>query len=385
MQNWFTENKTKVHPTMETHDSAKKWRILQIVSSSATSGAERHLVLLSRTLQQQGHDVITVCPPHNWLPEELQRAGVNTLPVPMRGAASAMTLWRLARVVRKQRVDIIHTHLTRAAYYGLLLGLLTHKPVVSTVHVFTSDPAYRWLSRLGHPLIAVSEAVRRWLIEYGVPASEVQTVYNATDFVSLNGANANAPLEVRAEFGLPPTSKLIGVFAKVTPIKGQDLLLEALPQLLRSHPDVHVLFVGSTEGDFARRTQQRAKEMGIYSHVIFTGLRADVARLMQAVDVVTLPSRLETFGLAVLEAMALGKPVVATRVGGLPELVRDGETGMLVDFTATSLAHALNELLTSADLRYRLGQTARAFACQYYTPERMVRHIEAVYARALTA
>ncbi|GIV20478.1 MAG: hypothetical protein KatS3mg023_2229 [Armatimonadota bacterium] len=83
--------------------------------------------------------------------------------------------------------------------------------------------------------------------------------------------------------------------------------------------------------------------------------------------------------------MALGKPVVATRVGGLPELVRDGETGMLVDFTATSLAHALNELLASADLRYRLGQTARAIACQHYTPERMVRHIEAVYARALTA
>ncbi|GIV20477.1 MAG: hypothetical protein KatS3mg023_2228 [Armatimonadota bacterium] len=230
---------------MKMHDSAKKWRVLQVVSSSATSGAERHLVLLSRTLQQQGHYVVTVCPPHNWLPQELQRAGVNTFPLPMRGAGSAMTLWRLARVVREHRIDIIHTHLTRAAYYGLLLGLLTRKPVVSTVHVFTSDPAYRWLSRLGNPLIAVSEAVRRWLIEYGVPASEVQTVYNATDFVSLNGANANAPLEVRSEFGLPSTSKIIGVFAKVTPIKGQDLLLEALPQVLHSHPDVYVLFVGS--------------------------------------------------------------------------------------------------------------------------------------------
>lgn len=370
---------------MKMHDSAKKWRVLQVVSSSATSGAERHLVLLSRALQQQGHYVVTVCPPHNWLPQELQRAGVNTFPLPMRGAGSAMTLWRLARVVREHRIDIIHTHLTRAAYYGLLLGLLTRKPVVSTVHVFTSDPAYRWLSRLGNPLIAVSEAVRQWLIEYGVPASEVQTVYNATDFVSLNGANANAPLEVRSEFGLPSTSKIIGVFAKVTPIKGQDLLLEALPQVLHSHPDVYVLFVGSIEGDFARRTQQRAKELGIYRHVVFTGLRADVARLMQAVDVVTLPSRSETFGLAVLEAMALGKPVVATRVGGLPELVRDGETGILVDFTAASLAHALNELLTSAELRQRLGQAARAIACQHYTPERMVRHIEAVYARTLTA
>lgn len=370
---------------MKVYDPAKKWRVLQVVSSSATSGAERHLVLLARTLQQQGHYVTTVCPPHNWLPRELQRAGVHTLPLPMRGVGSVTTLWRLVRVVREQRIDIIHTHLTRAAYYGLLVGLFTHKPVVSTVHVFTSDPAYRWLSRLGNPLIAVSDAVRRWLIDYGVPASEVQTIYNATDFVSLNGANANAPLEVRGEFGLPSHSRLIGVFAKVAPIKGQDLLLEALPQVLRLHPDVHVLFVGSMEGDFARRTQQRAQELGVHRHVVFTGLRADVARLMQAVDVVTLPSRSETFGLAVLEAMALGKPVVATRVGGLPELVRDGETGILVDFTAASLAHALNELLTSADLRNRLGQTARTFACQYYTPERMVRHIEAVYARALTA
>lgn len=329
--------------------------------------------------------MITVCPPHNWLPDELRRAGVHTLPLPMRGAGSVMTLLHLVRVVREQRIDIIHTHLTRATYYGLLLGLLTRKPVVSTVHVFTSDPAYRWLSRLGNPLIAVSEAVRRWLIEHGVPASEVQTIYNATDFVSLNGAHANAPQEVRKEFGLPESSKLIGLFAKVTPIKGQDLLLEALPQVLHSHPDTHVLFVGSTNGEFARRIQQRAKELSVSRHVVFTGLRADVARLMQAVDVVTLPSRTETFGLAVLEAMALGKPVVATRVGGLPELVRDGETGILVDYTTTSLAHALNELLSSADLRHRLGQTARTFACQYYTPEHMVQRVEAVYARALTA
>lgn len=370
---------------MKAHDSAKRWRVLQVVSSSATSGAERHLVLLSRTLQQQGHHVVTVCPPHDWLPEELRRAGVHTLPLPMRGVGSAMTLLRLVRVVREQRIDIIHTHLTRATYYGLLLGLLTRKPVVSTVHVFTSDPAYRWLTHLGNPLIAVSEAVKRWLIEYGVPAGEIQTVYNATDFVSLDGTNTDAPLDVRREFGLSENSKLIGLFAKVTPIKGQDLLIETLPQVLRSHPNTYVLFVGSINGDFARHTQRRAAELGVDSHVIFTGLRADVARLMQAVDVVTLPSRSETFGLAVLEAMALGKPVVATRVGGLPELVRDGETGILVDFTTASLAHALNELLTSADLRHRLGQTARTFACQYYTPERMVRHIEAVYARVLTA
>lgn len=364
---------------------SKKWRILQMVSSSATSGAERHLVLLSRMLQQQGHLVVTVCPPHNWLPEELQRAGVNTLPLPMRGAGAAMTLWRLARVVREQRMDIIHTHLTRAAYYGLLLGLLTRKPVVSTVHVFTCDPAYRWLSRMGNPLIAVSDAVRRWLIEYGVPASVIQTVYNATDFVSLDGVNADAPREVRSEFGLPLNSKLIGVFAKVTPIKGQDLLLEALPQVLRLHPDAYVLFVGIAESAFAHQTQQRATRLGVHRHVIFTGLRTDVARLMQAVDVVVMPSRSETFGLAALEAMALGKPVIATRVGGLPELVRDGETGILVDLTAASLAHALDELLASAELRVRLGETARTLVCRYYNPEQMVQHIESVYARALIA
>ncbi|MEJ5253312.1 MAG: glycosyltransferase family 4 protein, partial [Armatimonadota bacterium] len=89
------------------------------------------------------------------------------------------------------------------------------------------------------------------------------------------------------------------------------------------------------------------------------------------------------FGMAALEAMALGKPVVATRVGGLPELVRDGETGMLVDLTTASLVHALNELLTRADLRAHLGENARTFSHRYYTPERMVRDIEAVYARAL--
>jgi glycosyltransferase involved in cell wall biosynthesis len=370
---------------MKVHGLSKEWRILQVVSSSATSGAERHLVLLSRMLQQQGHYVLTACPPHEWLPAELQRAGVNALPLPMRGPGAAMTLLRLARVVREQRIDIIHTHLTRAAYYGLLLGLLTRKPVVSTVHVFTSDPAYRWLSRMGNPLIAVSEAVRRWLIEYGVRASAVQTVYNATDFVSLNGAYADAPRAVRREFALPLHGRLIGVFAKVVPIKGHDLLIESLPRVLEIHPETFVLFVGSADSEFAVRARRRVESLRLNKHVIFTGLRTDVARLMEAVDVVVMPSRSETFGLAVLEAMALGKPVIATRVGGLPELVRDGETGILVDFTAASLAHALDELLASADLRVRLGETARTLVCRHYTPERMVQHVESVYARALTA
>ncbi len=370
---------------MDSTVPVKKWRVLQVVSSSATSGAERHLVLLSKTLQQQGHHVLSVCPPHNWLPHELRRAGVLTLPLPMHGIGSLATLVRLIQVVRQHRIEVIHTHLTRATYLGLLVGLLSRRPVVSTVHVFTSDPAYRWLSRMGNPLIAVSEAVRSWLIAHGVSASEIQTVYHATDFISLNGSHADAPREVREEFGLSPDSKLVGVFAKVTPIKGQDLLIEGLPQVLRTHPDTYVLFVGSMDSAFARRAEQRASELGVSSRVLFAGLRNDVARLMQAVDVVALPSRVETFGLAVLEAMALGKPVVATRVGGLPELVRDRETGILVDFTVSSLAHGLNELLTSAELRDRLGETARRFACRYHTPERMVRGIESVYARAVAA
>jgi len=368
---------------MKVYGVSRRWRILQVVSSSATSGAERHSVLLSKALQAQGHEVFVACPPHNWLPEELQRAGVHTLPLPMRGAGSAFTVLRLARLVRKRRIDIIHTHLTRATYYGLLLGMLTHKPVVSTVHVFTSDPAYRWLSRMGSPIIAVSEAVRRWLIDYGVSPSVIQTIYNATDFISLNGAHADAPQSVRREFDLPLHCRLVGVFAKVVPIKGHDLLIESLPQVLAAHPNTFVLIVGNADSEFARHARRRAEALRLSRHVIFTGLRTDVARLMQAVDVVVMPSRSETFGLAVLEAMALGKPVVATRVGGLPELVRHGETGILVDFTASSLAHALDALLASAELRGRLGETARTLVCRHYTPERMVQHVESVYAGAL--
>lgn len=370
---------------MKAQEPAKRWRILQVVSSSATSGAERHLALLSKTLQQRGHQVITVCPPNGWLPQELQREGIPTVPLAMRGISSILTLQRLMRLVREQRIDLIHAHLTRATYYSLMLGRLTGRPVVSTVHVFTSDPAYRWLSRQGYRLIAVSDAVRRWLIEHGALPRLVQTVHNATDFVSLNGKYACASIEVRREFGLPENSKLIGLFAKVSRIKGHDLLLQALPQVLHSHPDTYVLFVGNSEGEFAQQARRRAQELGIGRQVLFTGIRADVARLMKAVDVVTLPSRLEACPMVVLEAMALGKPVVATRVGGIPELIRNRETGVLVDLTALSIAHALDELLSSVELRYRLGQKAHSFAQRFYTPERMARLIEVVYARALTA
>jgi glycosyltransferase involved in cell wall biosynthesis len=359
-------------------------RILQVISSSRTSGAEKHLVVLSEWLRRRGHEVTAVCPPGGWLPEQLRGAGIPAIELPMHGARSSGSILALRRLAREREVDVIHTHLTRATYLGYFAGALSRVPVISTVHVLTRDFAYRWLPRANHSFIAVSDYLRDRLIARGVPEARVHTVYNGTDFTAEDQLVPASSLSVRAELGLPADAELVGQIGRVDSFKGAPLLVRSAREVVSQRPHAYFAFVGHAEPGVQQALWELATKDGVDDRFRFTGVRNDVPRLMGAMDVVTLPSINEACSMAIIEAMTMGKPVVATRAGGNLELVADGATGILVERTSEALAAAINDMLGDPARRLLMGMAAEQRANTLFTAQVMAQNMERVYHRILS-
>jgi glycosyltransferase involved in cell wall biosynthesis len=188
--------------------------------------------------------------------------------------------------------------------------------------------------------------------------------------------------QVRREFGIPPASPVVISVGRLDSVKGHIYLVEAAARVREAVPNARFLLVGS--GPEESRLRRRAAELNMGDGLIFAGLRHDVARLLAAADVAVLPSLYEGFGLAAVEAMAAGMPVVGTRVGGLPEVIVDGETGLLVPpASPEGMAEAVIRLCRDADLRRRLGDAGRERHAQRFTLDRMIREFENIYGECL--
>ncbi|HZP83322.1 MAG TPA: glycosyltransferase family 4 protein [Chthonomonadaceae bacterium] len=377
--------------------------ILQIVSSSRTSGAEKHVLVLSDRLRRRGHQVTVLCPNGGWLPEQLRANGIPTLEMAMRGARSCLTAWHLPRIARERKIEVIHAHLTRAAYFGFLTSRLTHLPVVSSVHVMTHDFAYRRLvPKRRSQIVTVSDCLRQAMLRQGIPPSQIRTIYNGTDFCGDEAVGGNGDLAalasverrpeegagtltVRAELSLPPDAELIGLFGIVNEFKGHPILVRALKEIVAARPRAYVVCVGSVQPEMQQSLWETASADGLAERLRFTGVRNDVRRLMSEMDVVTLPSLFEACSMAIIEAMAMGKPVVATRAGGNPELIADQETGLLIERTPEALALALVALLSDAGRRRQMGAAARQRAVTRFSAGVMACQIEHLYQELLQA
>ncbi len=351
--------------------------------------------------------MLAVCPRGGWLPEQLRAAGIPAHEMEMRGSKSLSAGFDLARIVREHGIDLIHAHLTRATYLGLVAARLARRPVVSSVHVRTHDVAYRYLfPPRQSQIITVSDFLRERLLQKGVSPSRVRTIYNGTDFCAeeasapASGSGVTASegtqdpdwegeeiptdadgemLPVRAELSLPPDAELIGLFARVDEFKGHVILAQAIREVVNARPRAYFLCVGSVEAKMQRLLWEMAAADGVAERLRFTGVRNDVQRLMTEMDVVTLPSRYEACSMSIIEAMALSKPVVATRAGGNPELVKDRETGLLIERNPHALAQGLIYVLEDAERKQRMGEAARCCAEARFSARVMVQQIESLY------
>jgi len=355
-------------------------RVLQIISSSATSGAEKHVLSLSQLLTANGHTVEVVCPGGGWLGQQCRLHGIVVHENDMKGAGWFRTTGLVMNRFRKGHFDIAHTHLTRATYFGAIAGTLCGRPSVATVHIANHDQIYKRMARGRNRLVAVSNFVRGMLHGRGIPDRYIDTVYNGTDFTEIE---AHDPLSVREEFRIDPNRRLVGLVGRVCREKGHLMMIEAMRDVLKEHPQTHVMFVGRLEQHFAEEFNDAVASAGIANHLTMTGVRHDVPRLLDSFEFTTMPSHQETFGIAAIEAAARRKAVVASRIGGLPEVVRHQQTGLLIDLRPQELSEAINYLIEHDEERAQMGALGRVMVEQKFTLRHMVNRLENVYERAL--
>jgi glycosyltransferase involved in cell wall biosynthesis len=249
-----------------------------------------------------------------------------------------LAVWQLARLLRRERIDVIHTHLFEPTIIGMLAAIVARTPgrVMTRhhadLHFFMRKPFHstldRWSALLAHCVIAVSEQAREVLVDMErVPADRVRVVLPGSFIKPGTRASEDEAQAVRREFGLDG-AYVLGVVARLHPIKGQEDLFKALPTVARAVPNVKVLLIG--EGWLRPRLEQLADELSIRDRVIFAGYRRDMRELYAAMDAVIHPSYEDSVATPVMEGMAYGVPVICTPKGVALDLIRDGETGLLV-------------------------------------------------------
>lgn len=300
-------------------------------------------------------------------------------------APLASSLLRAAAMIRRGGIQIIHaTDRPRDAACAAVLGGLTGASVV--VHMHSNCGSHlgrltRWGLRRATAVFAVSAYIRRELIAFGLDPQRVFVVHNAvdTDYFAPEPFHATRA-EVRHRYGVPADAPLIGVVARLNPWKGQQELIDALALLTPDLPSLRLLVVGAGPEAYETTLREQAHRRNVASRVIFTGLQRDVRPLLASLDLFSLPSYEEPFGLAIIEAMAMGLPVIACRSGGVPEIITDEQDGCLVPpRSPEAIAGAIRRLAANADLRNRLGARARHTARARFAPEVQAQQISRLY------
>ena len=366
-------------------------RVLHIQRVKAMGGSERHLLALLPELDARGVDVrICVLQTENGglVVEALRGAGVDVaVRTGGRDLDPALVLG-LRSEIQSFRPDIVHTHLVHADLYGLIAARSCRVPAVSSVHgtpAFYATEPYRSVGRFSGRLaarrIAISEHVARFLLDNRlVPPDRLRVVHYGID--AGEPPSAATRETARGALGIDRNEVAFGIAARLIAGKGHDLLIEAFGNLARSS-GASIALVIAGEGPERSVLQDIADTHCPPGSVRFLGYLESVGAFMAACDVLTFPTQPELgegFGLAALEAMAAGRPVVATDVGSLPEVVVDGVTGMIVEpNSVTALEHALRALAYDAGLRSRMGDAGSARAREVFPLDAMVDKTLAVY------
>jgi glycosyltransferase involved in cell wall biosynthesis len=292
------------------------------------------------------------------------------------GKVNLFAVPRLALATRRHNAQLLHSHLSTASWWCGWLEQLGGPPSIGHVHGFTSA---HWHARQRH-LIACSEAVRKDLLDKGVPGERITVMHYPVD--PLDTRPARSRLAVRGEFGAAPDTPVVGAFAHLSVKKGYRELLCAAAFVLSALPHAQFWCVG--EGPLRHELEQTARLLGIADRFKLLGFRRDVPDLMQAIDVMCLPSHREPFGLVYVEAALAAKPVIACDAGGAPEVIARGETGLLVEPTnVTALADAIFTLLDNRHAAAAMGRRGRELALTRFQWPAYLSRLNTLYQRVM--
>lgn len=363
--------------------TVKQTRVLLLTDEATIGGGQRHILALARGLSPRNYTVAVACPAQGYLTDELHRFSLEHIALSLPERPNPVALYRTWRVMKEYAPDVLHTHGGTAGFYGrLAASLMPSVRVVHTYHgihylhqrrslrtaLYTSID--RYLLRRTHAIICVARADLDDGRKAGVVEPRIASVIT-------NGID---PKEFRTRRRARKNGSVIGTIGRLHVQKGQAVLLEAMRMILKEHPEASLRIVG--DGDLMAPLKKKAAELGVATKVSFAGARTDTAEQLAGMDVFVLPSLWEGFPIVLLEAMAAEKPIVASRIGGVTEIVEDGVDALLVEREdAPALASAVLRILQVDSLRKALGRRAGEKVRTRFTAERMVRETEEVYRR----
>lgn len=363
-------------------------KVLHVIHSSEISGPQRHIFDIARVIDKNRFAIEVACP-DGWLSKELEKNKIMTHEIELKDGFSIHSLLSLYRIVRGRGYDLIHAHMGRTGLYAKCVGAMTRKPVIVTEHLVAHDhswiknPLKRRLHLMGHVLsnrmttlvIAVSKEARDSYIErQGISPQKVITIHNFVDTDIV--ATEEEAEELRRKLGINKESIVVGFLGRLDWRKGLKTIVDAAEGL----KGVKFLIVGG--GEARDKLIDEIKRKGLEQDFILTGVRQDVPQLMKAMDIFVFPTEAgyESFGIVVIEAMAAERPVIASDICPLREIITNGENGILIpQKDPMALRSAILRLMSDRDLMKRLGEKGRKTVLKRFSLRKAIKEIEEVY------
>jgi len=356
-------------------------------------GAEQQLLELVRGMDKARFEplVVSFHPGGIIEPEVRKIPGAELICLNRKGRCDFLVLYKILQLLRQRKVDVVQPFLTPASFFGLLLAILCRTPV----KILTERSAQRrkrpgarlyskaldFLSRFADWAVSNSEAGRKYLIKRHINPSRIKVIHNGLNLSRLSYDKEDVE-QVRQKLGVPPEGKVVGVMASLFPVKDHVIFLRAAAIINQTMPHTRFALLG--DGPLRSYLENLSQELGLASKVIFFGEQQNVGTYLSTFDMAVLTSRTEGCSNSLLEAMALGKPVVATDVGGIRELVHHGETGLLVPSgNAEAVAGAVLSLIHDPEAARAMGRRAREHVASQFSVEKMVQQYQSLYVETL--
>ncbi|MBN2200416.1 glycosyltransferase [bacterium] len=366
----------------------KRIRVLQLVEGFNLGGAEKKLLELVRMMDPARFKTV-VCSLGlgDRIRSEFDRlgsAGVEVTVLPRRSRVDPILILRLIRLIRKHRIDVIMTTLFYADVLGPIAGRIAGVRGIFSWETISAPEwlisrrlwPYRFVIRLADGVVSVSRATAEWLhAKRGVPINKIRVIPYSVD---LNRFATGEGESVRRRLGIRPRDVVVGMVGRLHPQKGQTYLIQAAPRIIHREPRVRFVLIG--DGESRQELEAQVRNAGLEKRFLFLGFRQDVHKILHAIDIFTLPSLYEGLPNVILEAMAAGKPVVATSVDGTKELIEHGKTGLLIPpGNPDRLAEAIIKLIQKREWAARMGREARKNIGKNYSIENQIRAFEELY------
>lgn len=362
--------------------------ILHLIDTTGPGGAETVFIQLADNMRKRGFSSIVVIHGPGWVHEELKRRGIDPYIIPAKGSFAFGFLYQLVRLIRKNRVKLIQSHLLGSNVYAAMAGNLTRVPVVATYHGMVDVNPNERFKKLKRKVmqwgikryVAVSQNLLKNIREQKLlDMNNASVIYNGVDLIRFKTSiNRN----LKESLGLPENTILVGCLGNIRPAKAYNVLIDAAGLLIPKYSNVHFIIAGHKEVPLMEKLNSQIEQLNLQEHFHFLGFIQESTEVLQQMDMFALSSLSEGFSIATIEAMAAGLPVVVTRCGGPEEIITSGENGLMVEpDNPADIAKALAKYIKSPELREKMAAAGRARAEAVFSLEHMLDQYENEYRR----